>query len=111
MVNLCGVIVPVVDLRLKMGCTTAEYTDFTVVIVLNVCGRVIRAVVDSVSDVLALGTESIKPAPEMRSSAGAGYIMGIGCTGSGDPERKLILTDIEALISSAEIGLMDASQH
>jgi purine-binding chemotaxis protein CheW len=51
-VNLRGVIVPIIDLRLKLGCDTAEYNAFTVVIVLNVKGRVVGAVVDSVSDVL-----------------------------------------------------------
>jgi purine-binding chemotaxis protein CheW len=110
-VNLRGVIVPIVDLRLKLGCAAAEYTDFTVVIVLNVRGRVIGAVVDSVSDVLALGAESIKPAPEMSSSVDAGYIIGIGCIRSGDVERMLILTDIEALMSSAEMGLVGSSMH
>jgi purine-binding chemotaxis protein CheW len=110
-VNLRGVIVPIVDLRLKLSCDTAEYTDFTVVIVLNVRGRVIGAVVDSVSDVLALGADNIKPAPEMNASAAAGYIMGIGCVRSGEVERMLILTDIEALIGSAEMGLMDAVVH
>jgi purine-binding chemotaxis protein CheW len=110
-VNLRGVIVPIVDLRLKLACESAEYTDFTVVIVLNVRGRVIGAVVDSVSDVLALGADSIKPAPEMNASVDAGYIMGIGCVKSGDVERMLILTDIEALMSSAELGLMEAALH
>ncbi len=57
MVNLRGVIVPIVDLRLKLGCASAEYNSFTVVIVLNVRGRVVGAVVDSVSDVLELGPE------------------------------------------------------
>ena len=53
-VNLRGVIVPVVDLRIKLGCALVEYNSFTVVIVLNVKGRVVGAVVDSVSDVLAM---------------------------------------------------------
>jgi len=110
-VNLRGVIVPIVDLRLKLGCETAEYTDFTVVIVLNVLGRVIGAVVDSVSDVLALGVDSIKPPPEMSSSPATRYIVGIGCIKTGDVERMLILTDIEALMSSAGIGLADPSLH
>jgi purine-binding chemotaxis protein CheW len=108
-VNLRGVIVPIVDLRLKLACDAAEYTDFTVVIVLNVRGRVIGAVVDSVSDVLALGADSIKPAPEMNASVDAGYIMGMGCVKSGSVERMLILTDIESLMSSAEMGLMDTT--
>lgn len=110
-VNLRGVIVPVVDLRLKLGCDTAEYNDFTVVIVLNVRGRVIGAVVDSVSDVLALGADSIKPAPEMSSAVDARFILGMGCLKTGDQERMLILSDIEALMSSAEMGLMDAALH
>jgi len=110
-VNLRGLIVPIVDLRLKLACEGAEYTDFTVVIVLNVRGRVMGVVVDSVSDVLALGADSIKPAPEMNASVNSGYIMGMGCVKSGDVERLLILTDIDALMSSAEMGLMDATLH
>jgi purine-binding chemotaxis protein CheW len=109
-INLRGVIVPIVDLRLKLACESAEYTDFTVVIVLNIRGRVAGAVVDSVSDVLALGADSIKPAPVMNASVGTGYIMGIGCVKTGDAQRMLILTDIEALMGSAEMGLMDAAR-
>jgi len=108
-VNLRGVIVPIVDLRLKLSCASADYTGFTVVIVLNVRGRVIGAVVDSVSDVLMLGADNIKPAPQMNASGDTGYVMGIGCVKNGDVERILILTDIEALMSSAEMGLMDAA--
>lgn len=108
-VNLRGVIVPIIDLRLKLACESAEYTDFTVVIVLNVRGRVIGAVVDSVSDVLELGAENIKPAPQLHASVDAGHITGMGCVRSGEVERMLILTDIEALMSSAEMGLMDVA--
>jgi len=107
-VNLRGVIVPIVDLRIKLGCESVDYTSFTVVIVLNVYGRVIGAVVDSVSDVLALTPADIKPAPAMSSAVDAGFILGIGCLRSGDVERMLILTDIEALMSSADMGLMEA---
>ena len=109
-VNLRGVIVPIVDLRLKLGCDSAEYNGFTVVIVLNVRGRVVGAVVDSVSDVLELGKEHIRPAPELSSSIDADYITGIGTVKNGEgekaSERMLILMDIEALMSSADMGLM-----
>ncbi|MCD0420882.1 chemotaxis protein CheW [Rubrivivax sp. JA1024] len=110
-VNLRGVIVPIIDLRLKLGCESAEYNGFTVVIVLNVRGRVVGAVVDSVSDVLELTREQIKPAPELSSSIEAHYITGIGAVKSGDAERMLILVDIEALMSSADMGLMDSATH
>jgi purine-binding chemotaxis protein CheW len=103
-VNLRGVIVPVVDLRIKLGCETVAYNSFTVVIVLNVKGRVVGAVVDSVSDVLELALENIRPAPEMASSSvDTAFITGIASVG----ERMLILMDIESLMSSSDMGLMD----
>ena len=109
-VNLRGVIVPIVDLRLKLACECAEYGDFTVVIVLNVKGRVVGAVVDSVSDVLELDSGAIKPAPELASSVDASFITGIGAVrngqGDSDRERMLILRDIEALMGSADMGLV-----
>jgi len=106
-VNLRGVIVPVVDLRIKLGCEKVEYNGFTVVIVLNVRGRVVGAVVDSVSDVLELASELIKPAPEMNTSMDTSFITGIASVG----ERMLILMDIEALMSSADMGLMDSGSQ
>lgn len=109
--NLRGVIVPVADLRLKFNCESAAYTAATVVIVLNVKGRVVGAVVDSVSDVLALDADSIKPAPQMGASVDATYIMGMGCAKAGDVERMLILTDIEALMSSPDMELTGPYSH
>ncbi len=105
-VNLRGVIVPVVDLRIKLGCEKVEYNGFTVVIVLNVRGRVVGAVVDSVSDVLELAGGLIKPAPEMNSNVDTSFITGIASVN----ERMLILMDIEVLMSSQDMGLMDATQ-
>jgi purine-binding chemotaxis protein CheW len=102
-VNLRGVIVPVVDLRLKLGCDSAEYNSFTVVIVLNVRGRIVGAVVDSVSDVMQLNREQIRPVPKMNTTVDASYITGIGSVG----ERMLIVMDIEALFASPDMGLLD----
>lgn len=104
-INLRGVIVPIVDLRLKLGCESAEYNGFTVVIVLNVRGRIVGSVVDSVSDVLELGADSIQAAPEMSSVVDTSFITGIASVN----ERMLILMDIEALMSSADMGLIDAT--
>jgi purine-binding chemotaxis protein CheW len=106
-IDLRGVIVPIVDLRVKFNCVNAlgeaEINDFTVVIVLNVRGRVLGAVVDSVSDVVQLSPEIIKPAPQMTTLVDTSYITGIAKLG----ERLLIVTDIEALMSSADMGLID----
>ena len=105
-VNLRGVIVPIVDLRLKLGCESAEYNGFTVVIVLNVKGRVVGAVVDSVSDVLELAHDAIKPAPEMACAIDSGFITGIGNVA----DRMLILMDIEQLMASQDMGLISDMQ-
>jgi len=111
-VNLRGVIVPIIDLRLKLGCETAEYNTFTVVVVLNVRGRVVGAVVDSVSDVLALTKDNIKPSPEMNSTVDSSFITGIGTVknnqGDKEVERMLILMDIEGLMSASDMGLINA---
>ena len=104
-VNLRGVIVPIVDLRIKLNCDSVEYNSFTVVIVLNVKGRVVGAVVDSVSDVLELNGGAIKPAPEMHTSVDTSFITGIGSVN----DRMLILMDIEGLMTSADMGLINSA--
>jgi purine-binding chemotaxis protein CheW len=100
-VNLRGVMVPIVDLRLKFGLGEARYDAFTVVIVLNVLGRVVGAVVDSVSDVLELAAEQIKPAAHLIAAVDASCITGVGTLGgAGGAERTLILLDCETLVGA-----------
>jgi purine-binding chemotaxis protein CheW len=100
-VNLRGVIVPIVDMRLRFGLGSAEYNSFTVVIILNVGGRVIGMVVDSVSDVLELPPDAVRDAPEMSSMVDSSYILGLGTVG----DRMLILVDIEQLIMSPDMAI------
>ena len=104
-INLRGTIVPIVDLRIKFGVGTAEYTPFTVVIILNLGTRVVGMVVDSVSDVTMLRQDSIRPAPEFSASVDTRYIRGL-CTLD---ERMLIVVDIERLMLSSEMALVDES--
>ncbi len=108
-VNLRGVIVPIVDLRLKFALGEAKYDAFTVVIILNVANRIVGAVVDSVSDVLEMTAADVKPAPEFNAMMGANYITGLGTVKQGDIERLLILIDIERLMSSPDMALMDST--
>jgi purine-binding chemotaxis protein CheW len=110
-VNLRGVIVPIVDMRIRFGLDTVEYNGFTVIIVLNIRGRTVGIVVDSVSDVLDLQAGQIKPAPEFDGAVDAGHIIGLGTVKQGDAERMLILMDIESLLASADMGLMDDMVH
>ncbi len=100
-VNLRGTIVPIVDMRLKFGCSKAEYNTFTVVIVLHLRQRVVGIVVDSVSDVLELAQENVKTAPDVVSVIDRDSILGLGSLG----DRMLILLDIERLMDAADMGL------
>ena len=106
-VNLRGVIVPVVDMRLRFDLPDVSYDAFTVVIILNLAGRTIGMVVDSVSDVLALGPDQIKPAPEFNGQIECSHIIGLGAVKTGEVERMMILMDIEGLMSSDGMGLRD----
>ena len=110
-VNLRGVIVPVVDMRIRFGLEQVEYNSFTVVIILNIAGRTVGMVVDSVSDVLELDGQNIRPAPEFNGAVDASYITGLGTVKSGNALRMLILMDIEQVMQSPEMGLMNAVTH
>ncbi len=96
---------PIIDLRIKFRLGSADYDQFTVVIILNVAGRVMGIVVDGVSDVITLGEEQIRPTPELGSVIDTEYIMGLGTV----DERMLILVDIEKLMRSRDMGLIDHS--
>ena len=102
-INLRGLIAPVLDLRVKFGYAAAEYGPFTVLIVLHVREHLVAAVVDAVADVVALSDDEIKPRPEFATAINIEYVMGLASRG----ERMLILLDIERLICSEELGLFD----
>ena len=102
-INLRGTIVPIVDLRLKFRLGEARYDEFTVVIILSVARRVIGVVVDAVSDVTILTPQQMRPAPEFGGAQNTRFISGLGTLG----ERMLILMDIERLMTSKDMQLME----
>lgn len=102
-VNLRGIIVPIVDMRIKFNLGTPTYDQFTVVIILNIRGRVVGMVVDSVSDVITLSPDQVKPAPEMGTALNTDHLIGLGTI----EQRMLILVDIDKLMSSNEMGLIE----
>lgn len=101
--NLRGVIVPIVDLRIKFELTDVSYTHQTVVVILNLESRVVGVVVDGVSDVLVLQDAQISDAPQFGTAFSTDYLTGIGTL----DERMLILVDIEKLMTSDEMELVD----
>ncbi len=102
-INLRGVIVPIVDLRIKLNLGEPTYDQFTVVIILNIGKRVVGVVVDGVSDVIQLDTEHLHAPPEFGSVLDTRYILGLGTM----EERMIIVVDIESLMTSAEMALID----
>ena len=102
-INLRGTIVPIVDLRIKFDLGCIEYTPFTVVIILNVGNRVVGIVVDSVSDVIALQSQQVRPAPEFSSGVDVDHIVGLATV----DQRMLIVVDIEKLMLSRDMALVE----
>ena len=102
-INMRGIIVPIIDMRLKFHLGQVEYNEFTVVIILNISGRIVGVVVDGVSDVIALRGEQVRPAPEFGAVLDTAYIDGLATL----DERMIIMVDIERLMTSQEMGLVD----
>jgi purine-binding chemotaxis protein CheW len=105
-INLRGVVVPIIDLRIKFAFERVDYNEFTVVIILNVGARVVGIVVDGVSDVITLANAQIKPAPSLGDNADTSHIIGFGTL----DDRMRILMDVERLMASADLGSVKSLQ-
>ena len=104
-INLRGDIVPIIDLRLKFGIGEATYNEWTIVIMLNIHDRIVGIVVDGVSDVMNLEDEEIKPAPDFGVAFDSQYLHGLAAL----EDNMVIIVDIEALISSDELGVFESA--
>ena len=102
-VNLRGLVVPIVDLRLSLNLDQAQYNGNTVVIVLNIAARVVGIVVDAVSDVITLTPEQMRPVPALSAGIATEHLLAIGAVEG----RMLILMDIEKLMTSPAMGLIE----
>ncbi len=103
--NLRGVIVPIIDMRIKFGMAEVKYDNFTVVIVLNIGTQVVGMVVDAVSDVIALTPEQQRPVPDFSAAIDSNHVLAIGSV----QDRMLVLLDIEKVMGSADVGLVTQS--
>ncbi|MGL4996911.1 MAG: chemotaxis protein CheW [Deefgea sp.] len=100
-INLRGSIVPIIDLRIKFGLATFNYSATTVVVILNLVDRIMGIVVDAVSDVMEISPEHIKPPPELGDTIDIGYLLGLAIV----EQRMIALVDIEALLANDQIEL------
>src|SRR3989344_4037030 len=103
--NLRGVIVPVIDLRLLFGLPEAERDAFTVIIVINVGGRLAGLVVDAVSDVINVGAEQQCEAPEYEGRRNREFIKGLAHVDG----KLLILLDIDRLVKPETLDKPDTT--
>jgi purine-binding chemotaxis protein CheW len=97
--NLRGIVVPVVDLRAKFSLQTIAYGKFTVIIVVTVGSKVMGLLVDAVSDVLDVPASQIRPAPDLGARTDTRFIGGIANVG----DKMAVLLDIERLLGDDEI--------
>lgn len=97
-INLRGKVIPVVNLRKKFGFDSKEMDSHSRIMVVDV-GRTVGVVVDSVSEVLRLASDTIEPPPSFTANSGSSeYIWGVGKL----EDRLLILLDIEKLLKNGE---------
>jgi purine-binding chemotaxis protein CheW len=96
-INLRGVIVPIVDLRLQLRLAPVTADAFTVVIVLNLGHRLVGMVVDAVSDVITLAAEQWRELPDLQA---AEHLLALGAV----DDRLLLLLDIDKLMGNAGLG-------
>ncbi|WP_235823503.1 chemotaxis protein CheW [Azohydromonas sediminis] len=97
-VNLRGVVVPVVDLRMCLGGIARQCVPTAVVVVLMLHGHVVGVVVDAVSEVIELHDDDLKPPPALGSKAGAAFMTGLACLDDAGTSRTIVLLDIEAVL-------------
>lgn len=93
-INLRGIVIPVVNLRVRFGMPTAEETDLSRIVVLQVDGKVFGVRVDGVTEVLRLDSEAIEPPPPVALGMDAAFIRGVGKVG----ERLLILLNLDQIM-------------
>jgi len=101
--NLRGIVVPVIDLRERFGMELKEYDQFTVIMILDVSGRIMGLVVDAVSDVLTLNSEDVKPRPHFSTGISTEFIYGMGIKDN----KFIILLDVDKLLSDEELNMVD----
>ncbi|HOV91264.1 MAG TPA: chemotaxis protein CheW [Syntrophorhabdaceae bacterium] len=97
-INLRGKIIPIVDLRKKLGFPSKEYDKATRIIVIELEGIVLGFVVDSVSEVLRIPRNTIEPPPSIIRGIESEFIEGVGKL----EDRLLILLELKKIFTPAE---------
>ncbi len=98
LLNMRGQLVPIVDMRMKFRSALASYSEFTVVVVLNIGCRLIGMVVDSVSDVVSFAADQLRAVPVLAATVCNQYLLALGIS----DDRTIMLLDGDKLIAGIE---------
>jgi purine-binding chemotaxis protein CheW len=98
--NLRGTVIPVVDLRTKLGMADAAYTPFTVIVVVTVGTKVLGLVVDAVSDVLNIPGADVQPTPDFGPEVNARFIGGMAKA----TEKLVVLLDLDEILGDQDLS-------
>ncbi|RAV22727.1 chemotaxis protein CheW [Paenibacillus contaminans] len=99
-INLRGVVTPIIDLRGRFGLEETEPTDQTRIIIININDIEVGMVVDSASDVIDLESETVEDPPEIVGGVKAKYLRGVARIGD---DRLLVLLNLEEVLNKSEI--------
>ncbi|WP_077358224.1 chemotaxis protein CheW [Virgibacillus halodenitrificans] len=99
-INLRGVVTPIIDLRIRFGVSEAGFTDHSRIIIVNMDDKEVGLIVDAANDVVDIPEETIEPAPEVIGTVDIDYIEGVAKL----EERLIILLDLEKVLSAEEVN-------
>ncbi|HLR74715.1 MAG TPA: chemotaxis protein CheW [Virgibacillus sp.] len=99
-INLRGVVTPVIDLRVRFGIEETEFTDATRIIIVYFDDMEVGLIVDAANDVIDIPQQSIEPSPEVVGSVDVDYIEGVAKL----DDRLLILLHLQKVLSNDEIS-------
>ena len=97
-INLRGKVIPVIDLRKRFSLPVEDETKDNRIVVVDIGGQDIGVIVDAVTEVLRISTESVEPPASVITTADSEYLLGIAKLDS----RLIILLDLQQVLSEAE---------
>ncbi|HHO76459.1 MAG TPA: chemotaxis protein CheW [Deltaproteobacteria bacterium] len=100
--NLRGLVIPVIDLRERFNMESKGYDQLTVIIILEIAGQTMSVIVDSVSDVITLQSDAIKPRPHFSSGIHTEFIQGMGIKDN----KFIILLDVEKVLAPQDLSAL-----
>lgn len=104
-INLRGRIIPVIDLRVKLGMEKKEYSKDTRIVVVEIKNRTVGFIVDEVNEVLRIPESITEAPPDMVGGVASDYIISIGKL----EDRLLILLDLEKMLPASELQALDSA--